>query len=415
MFSQFRNAVEHLAAQPVRRSTSQDSDTSNIMSRTNSSEGSAPSSAQLADSALSNIRKSLQVQRSSSPARTSANGMTIGGVHDLNKPRSRLEERLRASLSFGIGEVSNPSTEASTNAANTPASTKASTPLLGTDVTPPSPTHTPLPDSPTGSPTSENEPSGILTSLLSTGDPLGVSSVASSAGSLPHLPGTELGSHQEPPTIVTTYQIDDDMPLTQPTPTHYESKSVNNSVVEKLERVAELEEDEEFHGRRYAEAQMPLPPSPPPGSPDPPPPEPQPAVLEDTGRVDPSPVTTESPQVDPDTGDDPATATMTSTGKVDGDSDVEALRQQLKRFKERFSGREIMDVGWIQVNWWRRCLLIVQETPSGETRCGQAATRVDPGSNDSGYGVFEGIYKKYQPSKRGTFPRRPSIWQDEPA
>src|ERR1700753_2073581 len=105
MFTQFRNAVEHLAAQPMRRSTSQDSDTSNIMSRTNSSDGGVPSSTQLADSALSSIRKSLQAQRSSSPTRAGTSGTVSGGAYDPNKPRSRLEERLRASLSFGIGEV----------------------------------------------------------------------------------------------------------------------------------------------------------------------------------------------------------------------------------------------------------------------------------------------------------------------
>ncbi|KAF9785533.1 hypothetical protein BJ322DRAFT_1006501 [Thelephora terrestris] len=248
MFSQFRNAVEHLAVQPMRRSSSQDSDTSNIMSRTNSGEGGLPPSVQLADSALSSIRRSLQAQRPSSPARNNTNSPAVGGVHDPNKPRSRLEERLRASLSFGIGEVSGPSTEV-----NTPISTQAPTPLPGIDTAPLSPTQTPLPDSPIDSPSAES--------------------------------GT---------------------------------------------------------------AQMPLPPSPPPTSlklpsvgPSTSDPEHQPTVADDTDTGDVSlPIPTAPPQNDLDPGAEVTNATISSSNNNEGDTagaDVEALRQQLKRFKERFT------------------------------------------------------------------------------
>ena len=124
---------------------------------------------------------------------------------------------------------------------------------------------------------------------------------------------------------------------------------MDSSLSEKLERVVELEdEDEEFLGRRYAEAQMPLPPSPPPVpvellSIDPP--EHQPAVDGDAGKdvVSPPP-TTDPSQATPDTEANSTSTAMSSASNADGDAagtDVEALRQQLKRFKERFTGREV--------------------------------------------------------------------------
>ena len=131
---------------------------------------------------------------------------------------------------------------------------------------------------------------------------------------------------------------------------------MGHSFVEKLELVVESDEsDEEFQGRRYAEAQMPLPPTPPsepskPPSVDPPTsdPEHQPAIVDNAGEGDVSPTATaDPPQTDPDTETDPTSATISLTNGADGDSsgtDVEALRQQLKRFKERFAGTDRMDV-----------------------------------------------------------------------
>ena len=353
MFSQFRNAVEHLAVQPMRRSTSQDSDTSNVMSRTNSGEDGHPSSTQLADSALSNIRKSLQVQHSSSPARAGTNGTANGGAYDPNKPRSRLEERLRASLSFGIGEVSNPSTEV-----NTPISTKAPTPLPGTDATPLSPTQAPLPESPI-SPTTGNGAGSLTSLLLSIGDPLGASSAVSSTIPLSHPHGSPTAKSEpqlELP-VVTTHKTDNDPPLSQPTPVHRGSKTVDVSPVKTLERVVEFgEDDEDFQGRRYAEAQMPLPPTPPPESPEFPSVDPptsnlehQSAAVDDIDKDDVSPpATTDPPQTNPNTEADPTGVAISSTNNADGNAagtDVEVLRQQLKRFKERFTGSETTDIG----------------------------------------------------------------------
>ena len=131
---------------------------------------------------------------------------------------------------------------------------------------------------------------------------------------------------------------------------------MGHSLVEKLELVVESDEsDEEFQGRRYAEAQMPLPPTPPselskPPSVDPPTsdPEHQLAIVDNAGEGDVSPTATaDPPQTDPDTETDPTSATISLINGADGDSsgtDVEALRQQLKRFKERFAGTDTMDV-----------------------------------------------------------------------
>lgn len=123
------------------------------------------------------------------------------------------------------------------------------------------------------------------------------------------------------------------------------------SSAKKLERVVELEEDdEEFQGRRYAEAQMPLPPTPPPESPELPPvsnPGHRPTVADDIDKGDVSPpITTDPYRTNPNAEADPADATI-STNNTNGDAagtDVEALRQQLKRFKERFTGGETTDI-----------------------------------------------------------------------
>lgn len=125
--------------------------------------------------------------------------------------------------------------------------------------------------------------------------------------------------------------------------------------MERLERVVEFEEDnEDFHGRRYAEAQMPLPPTPPLEisklpSVDPPTsnPERQPAVINnaDIGDI-PPPVSTDPLQTNLKAEGDLTSATVSSTNNVDEDAagtGVEALRQQLKRFKERFTGNDMMD------------------------------------------------------------------------
>ena len=99
---------------------------------------------------------------------------------------------------------------------------------------------------------------------------------------------------------------------------------------------------------------MPLPPSPPPESAklptvDPPTsnPENQTAVVDGGGEGEVSPPLPADPsQTNPDTEADPTSSTISSN--ADGDAtgtDVEALRQQLKRFKERFTGSKNICIG----------------------------------------------------------------------
>jgi hypothetical protein len=132
MFSQIFHAVENLSSQPTdeRRESS---------SRSNSTDSplrpSSPlSSSQLAESALVNLRKSLASQRAGSPVPKNA------GARDPKSAKSTLEDRLRAAA-FTIGEASNPSSAV--------VSTRASpTPPNSASQRPPSPSSTPLPESP---------------------------------------------------------------------------------------------------------------------------------------------------------------------------------------------------------------------------------------------------------------------------
>ncbi|KAH0590647.1 hypothetical protein H2248_000777 [Termitomyces sp. 'cryptogamus'] len=113
MFSQFRQAVENLAPHPRSSLDGQSVDTlrENSPSRSNSLDSpscpSSPmSSSQLAESALSNLRKSLASQRSGSmgsPSRQATTSPREG------RTKSRLEDRLRAATSI-ISEPSHSET-----------------------------------------------------------------------------------------------------------------------------------------------------------------------------------------------------------------------------------------------------------------------------------------------------------------
>ena len=109
MFSQFRQAVENLAPLPRSSLDGHPADTlrDNNLSRSNSldspSHPSSPmSSSQLAESALSNLRKSLASQRSGSAGSFSKQATTSPRE---GRTKSRLEDRLRAATSI----ISDPS------------------------------------------------------------------------------------------------------------------------------------------------------------------------------------------------------------------------------------------------------------------------------------------------------------------
>ncbi|XP_006454982.1 hypothetical protein AGABI2DRAFT_239477 [Agaricus bisporus var. bisporus H97] len=139
MFSQFRHAVENLAISP-RSSTDAQSDEHNNASLSSLVSAESPtssiSSGQLAESALSSLRKSFITNR---PQASLTHSMSLPSVASPDKPRHKmnLEERLRASLS--AADVS--TTSAALNK-SPPAESAIAT------ETPLSPSSIPLPDSP---------------------------------------------------------------------------------------------------------------------------------------------------------------------------------------------------------------------------------------------------------------------------
>lgn len=140
MFSQFRHAVENLAISP-RSSTDAQSDEHNNASLSSLVSAESPtssiSSGQLAESALSSLRKSFIANRPQASSLT--HSMSLPSVASPDKPRHKmnLEERLRASLS--AADVS--TTSAALNK-SPPAESAIAT------ETPLSPSSIPLPDSP---------------------------------------------------------------------------------------------------------------------------------------------------------------------------------------------------------------------------------------------------------------------------
>lgn len=187
MFTGWRHAVETLA-QPVKPAGSPDAAASGEDAPVRSSldalaiRTSISSPAHLAESALSNLRKTLVAQRPASPANGAAPASTASPEPTpapVSKPRSStrttLEDRLRAK--FAIGDASNQSTPATSSRAS-PApvssadhplalpSSRSSTPDIPIVKGPPnplSPTSTPLPDSPMVSPTPVHAQSLIAT------------------------------------------------------------------------------------------------------------------------------------------------------------------------------------------------------------------------------------------------------------
>ena len=113
MFNQFRNVVEHLAQETTRalenaslaESQSEAHSRSQPLETAVQRSASASSSAQLADSALSSLRKSLVSQR----AGTSSPRSGSPAPTEKRLPKSNLEERLRRATT-GIAEPSGSST-----------------------------------------------------------------------------------------------------------------------------------------------------------------------------------------------------------------------------------------------------------------------------------------------------------------
>ncbi|KAJ7169956.1 hypothetical protein C8R46DRAFT_1349891 [Mycena filopes] len=175
--SMFSSFVHNLAPHPRQSSESTPPDArpaSPARTRSNDGHGSPGSTGQLAESALSNLRKSLAQQRPASPSQKSP---PPPRAHKLT-----LEDRLRAAT-FTIGETSSETTPAASARVSPtpplvdkPADTRPSVPELTTQSLPlsdahplsPASTHplspssTPLPDSRVSSPIQLHEPAPIL-------------------------------------------------------------------------------------------------------------------------------------------------------------------------------------------------------------------------------------------------------------
>ncbi|KAF5390176.1 hypothetical protein D9757_002861 [Collybiopsis confluens] len=134
MFTQFRNAVETFAPQPRRSIDSARNE--RPASPHSATEATSPTATQLAESALSNLRKSFATPPIS--------------PHKSRPHKSTLEERLRAAA-FTIGDVSGSTTPQ-------PSARASPTPLPVKDH-PLSPSSTPLPESPA---ISSQDPLGVL-------------------------------------------------------------------------------------------------------------------------------------------------------------------------------------------------------------------------------------------------------------
>ncbi|KII93210.1 hypothetical protein PLICRDRAFT_35393 [Plicaturopsis crispa FD-325 SS-3] len=285
MFSQFRHAVESFAPPVLPRRESQDA-SDQRPSRSNSPASSDP--------AIANLRKSLAAQRSGSPSSASAQrSNSVPGQQEPRVYKSNLEERLRAK--FAIGEASGSSTPAASGRTS-----PAPAPTGGSAQHPLSPSSTPLPDSPAGTPAPPAD------AAPATDEPPAESSLAPSTLEAPLI----IHSPQARSPVVHTISIPD-----------------------------EPEEEDE----RHPEADIPLPPQTP-ANPPPKPVAPEPTTVTPDAPEKPSvlpdtPLDTVSPEpttVAPDAPEKPSLLPATPvTPTVDGD--VDALQQRLKLVEQRFT------------------------------------------------------------------------------
>ncbi|KAF8973986.1 hypothetical protein BDZ97DRAFT_1777816 [Flammula alnicola] len=160
MFSQLRNAVEHLAQHPVRvTDASSPENHSEPPARSGSldlqaTRSTSPlSSSELAESALSSLRKSLASQRSGTSSQPSRPPSSPSPPDNSRARKSNLEERLRRAT-FAIGEASGSSTPNRSSRVASPSP-------MGSDRKPmkqdQSPNSIPLPASPMITPAMERE------------------------------------------------------------------------------------------------------------------------------------------------------------------------------------------------------------------------------------------------------------------
>jgi hypothetical protein len=172
MFTQFRNVVEHLAQETTRalENASLPENQTEAHSRSQPLETaaqrsvSAPSSGQLADSALSSLRKSLASQRAGTSSSTTRSGSPAPTEKRL--PKSNLEERLRRATT-GIVEPlgSSTSNRSPPNRSSTASPSSISKNPVNRHQK--SPSSTPLPGSPAVTAVTEDDSKLALPTELS--------------------------------------------------------------------------------------------------------------------------------------------------------------------------------------------------------------------------------------------------------
>jgi hypothetical protein len=168
MFNQFRNVVEHLAQETTRalenaslaESQSEAHSRSQPLETAVQRSASASSSGQLADSALSSLRKSLGSQRAgtASPTRSGSPAPT-----EKRLPKSNLEERLRR-VTTGIVEPSTPNRSPPNRSSTASPSSISKNPVNRHKK---SPSSTPLPASPALTAATEDDSKLALPTELS--------------------------------------------------------------------------------------------------------------------------------------------------------------------------------------------------------------------------------------------------------
>ncbi|KAJ7103449.1 hypothetical protein B0H15DRAFT_812316 [Mycena belliarum] len=199
MFSQF---VQNLAPHARQSSESIPSEARPAPSRSPSLDGHAASTGQLAESALSNLRKSLASQRPASPSQKN--------IPPTRAHKTTLEDRLRAT--FTLGEASGETTPAASstvsltlvdNPADPP--TRASEPEPTVKIL--SPSSAPLPESRVVSPIEVHEPTPVLAAPPSPSEPVVPASTEPSLPQVDQLPALETRAALLPTTSDDTLHI----------------------------------------------------------------------------------------------------------------------------------------------------------------------------------------------------------------
>ena len=392
MFNQFRNVVGHLAQETTRalenaslaESQSEAHSRSQPLETTVQRSATASSSGQLADSALSSLRKSLASQRAGTSSPTTRSGSPAPTERRL--PKSNLEERLRRATT-GIVEPSGSSTP--NRSPPNRSSTASPAPISKNPVNrhKKSPSSTPLPASP------------ALTAVTEDGSKLAPPTELS----LQELPMTSELQLSKEPKDEETIGILDPTPLVEdPIPVPLEDAlskdkeedvgvvDVDNSnptsLVEDSPVASEAESPKDKDDHVVVEKDSSVDVSPPPILPIPP------IEVQPVHQVEECPsVTTESDHIPPLGEAESIPSVLKSSDEVkigkalvsspkivsavDHSAEVERLQERLRQVEQRFSGMLHHSIGdELKFILYRR-LVFFQETTSRKIGCRRSPPR----------------------------------------